>query len=283
MRVNTTSSSASNSFCADCLISREYLTTWAGAFQAGCAVLLIRNALFLPARFRHKAVPKVLPDGPVSFQIDQDTDLAALLVSHVLDSAHGSIVLQMMAPAHCTCAVSPRTLLSDRMDILQLGRENRVAQRRQENHAPFFASWRLCEIICFFNTRSLERSRHVELQLRLGAELAEWRVLKNVLCEQLVARHFAMHYGGGQNAPMGAHGIVHRAVRVHHKGSLLARGNQANAQRQIIRRPDPQKPLQNTAQRRVVRKDGQRFLAALLLELQLRRRVGANAVLPGDF
>src|SRR6266853_429215 len=123
MRVNTTSSSASNSFCADCLISREYLTTRAGAFQAGCAVLLIRNALFLPPRFRHKAVPKVLPDGPVFFQIDQDTDLAALLVSHVLDSAHGSIVLQNMTSAHCTCAVSPRTLLSDRMDILLLGRE----------------------------------------------------------------------------------------------------------------------------------------------------------------
>jgi len=69
-RVNSASSSASNSFCADCLISREYLTSRAGAFQAGRAVLLVGNAFFLPARFRHKAVPEVLPDGPVLFQVD---------------------------------------------------------------------------------------------------------------------------------------------------------------------------------------------------------------------
>src|SRR5450755_2139221 len=93
-RVNSASSSASNSFCADCLISREYLTTRAGTFQAGCAVLLIRNALFLPARFRNKAVPEVLPYGSVFFQVDQNTDLAALLIGDKLDSAHGSIVLQ---------------------------------------------------------------------------------------------------------------------------------------------------------------------------------------------
>jgi hypothetical protein len=63
------------------------------------------------------------------FQIDQDTDLAALLVSHVLDSAHGSIVLQMMASVHCTCAVSARTLLSDRMDMLRSGRGKIVSRK----------------------------------------------------------------------------------------------------------------------------------------------------------
>src|ERR1022692_1962614 len=56
MRVNSGSPSASNSFCADCLISREYLSTRAGAFQAVCAVLLVRNALFLSARFRNQPV-----------------------------------------------------------------------------------------------------------------------------------------------------------------------------------------------------------------------------------
>ena len=76
MRVNS-ASCASNSFCADCLISREYLATRTGAFQAGCAVLLVRNALFLTARFRHKTVPEVLPDRSVFFQVDQNTDLAA--------------------------------------------------------------------------------------------------------------------------------------------------------------------------------------------------------------
>src|SRR5213075_2612510 len=67
--------------------------------------------------------PESPPRWPVFFQIDQNTDLAALLVRHVLDSAHGSIVLQMMTSVHCTRAVSSRTLLSDRMDIVQLGRE----------------------------------------------------------------------------------------------------------------------------------------------------------------
>ena len=56
--------------CAVHLISREYLTTRAGAFQASGAVLLVRIALFLPARFGHKAVPEVLPDGPMFFQVD---------------------------------------------------------------------------------------------------------------------------------------------------------------------------------------------------------------------
>src|SRR4051794_34218175 len=51
------------------------------------------NALFLPARFRHKTVPEVLPNGPVLFQVDQNTDLAAVLISDKPDSGHGSIIL----------------------------------------------------------------------------------------------------------------------------------------------------------------------------------------------
>jgi len=57
-----------------------YLTTRAGAFQAGSAVLLVGNALFLPARFRHKTVPEVLPDGSIFFQVDLNGHLAALQV-----------------------------------------------------------------------------------------------------------------------------------------------------------------------------------------------------------
>ena len=69
-RANSVSSSASNSFCADFLISREHLTTRGAALQAAGPALLVRNALSLPARFRHKTVPEVLPDGPVLFQVD---------------------------------------------------------------------------------------------------------------------------------------------------------------------------------------------------------------------
>src|ERR1039457_865580 len=98
MRVNSVSSSASNSFCADCLMPIEYLSTRAGAFQAVRAVLLVRNALFLPARFRHKTLPEVLPNGPVFFQIDLNGYLAAFLVGHELDSGHGFIVLQQGSP-----------------------------------------------------------------------------------------------------------------------------------------------------------------------------------------
>src|SRR5258706_3602761 len=80
MRVNSTSSSASNSFCAECLISREYLTTPAGAIQTGCAVLLVRNTPFLPPRFRHQNLPAVLPDGPPILQVEPKTKLAPRLI-----------------------------------------------------------------------------------------------------------------------------------------------------------------------------------------------------------
>ena len=39
--------------------------------------MFVRNALFLPARFGDQSVAKLLPDGAVFFQVDQNTDLAA--------------------------------------------------------------------------------------------------------------------------------------------------------------------------------------------------------------
>jgi hypothetical protein len=74
-------------------MSREYLTTRAAGLQAVGAVLLVRNALFLAAGFRDKAVPEVLPDVSVFLRVDQNTDLAALLIGDKLDSTHGSIFL----------------------------------------------------------------------------------------------------------------------------------------------------------------------------------------------
>ena len=43
------------------------------------------------------AVREVLPDGPVCFQVDQNADLAPLLIGHKLNSGHGSIFLQVPA------------------------------------------------------------------------------------------------------------------------------------------------------------------------------------------
>jgi hypothetical protein len=94
IRVNTESSSESSSLCAECLISSEYLATGACAFQAGRAILLVRNALFFPPRFRHKTVPKIFPEGAVFFQVDENPDLAALLIGDELDSGHEFNALQ---------------------------------------------------------------------------------------------------------------------------------------------------------------------------------------------
>ncbi len=91
IRANSLSSRASNSFCAGGLISIAYLSRRAGAFQTVRAVLFVWNALFLPARFRNKAVPEVLPNGPVFFEVDENAYLAALLIGDKLDSAHDSL------------------------------------------------------------------------------------------------------------------------------------------------------------------------------------------------
>jgi hypothetical protein len=81
-------SNESNSLCADCLSSSEYLSTGASAFQTGRAVLLVGNALFFAPFFRHKTVPKILPDGTVLLEIDQHRDFAALLIGDELDAGH---------------------------------------------------------------------------------------------------------------------------------------------------------------------------------------------------
>src|ERR1700685_2690653 len=99
MRVNSASSSTSISFCADCLMSSEYLGTRADALQAFRAVSLVRNGPLLSARLRHKAVPEVLPDGPVLFQVDLNGHLAALPIGDKLDPGHDSIFLQAELPA----------------------------------------------------------------------------------------------------------------------------------------------------------------------------------------
>ena len=82
------SSRESNSPWAECLISSEYLATGACAFQASRAVLLVRDALFFPPRFRDKTVPEILPDGTVFFQVDENPDLSAFLIDYELDSGH---------------------------------------------------------------------------------------------------------------------------------------------------------------------------------------------------
>ena len=79
-RTNTASSRESNSFWTDCLISREYLATSARALQAGCAIVFVGDAFFLAPRFGDEAVPEILPNGPVLFQVDQNADLAAFLI-----------------------------------------------------------------------------------------------------------------------------------------------------------------------------------------------------------
>src|ERR1039457_5656674 len=106
-RVNGGSSSASNSLCADCLISREYLTTRVATLQAACPVSLVWNGLFFAPRFRHQTVPEVLPYRPVFFQVDENADLAGFLIGDKLDSTHDFIFLQVTASAPCTSISLP--------------------------------------------------------------------------------------------------------------------------------------------------------------------------------
>src|SRR5208283_5934213 len=79
-------------FCADCLMSSEYLAPWPHAFQAGCAVLLVRYALLFAARLRNQPVLEVLPDRPMLFQVDEHADLVALLIGYKTDSGHGPVL-----------------------------------------------------------------------------------------------------------------------------------------------------------------------------------------------
>jgi hypothetical protein len=43
--------------------------------------------------------PEIFPEGSVFLKVDQNTDLAALFIVNELDSAHGSILLQVAASA----------------------------------------------------------------------------------------------------------------------------------------------------------------------------------------
>jgi hypothetical protein len=52
---------------------------------------------FPSGAIRIQAVPEVLPDGRVFLQVDQNTDLAALVIRDELYSGQGSIVLQVAA------------------------------------------------------------------------------------------------------------------------------------------------------------------------------------------
>src|ERR1019366_8867544 len=97
MRANSASSSESNSFCADCLMSREYTGTGVDTFQPVRAVLLVRDSLFLPTRFRHKTVPEVLPKGAVFLEVDLNGYLAALLIGDKVYSGHSSSLLHVTA------------------------------------------------------------------------------------------------------------------------------------------------------------------------------------------
>jgi len=95
MRVNNASSTASNSFCADGLISIEYLGTLSSALYSIRSVLFVRNPLFRAPRLGHQAVPKVLQNSTILLQIDLDGNLPALIVGDKVDSAHEFIVLQL--------------------------------------------------------------------------------------------------------------------------------------------------------------------------------------------
>jgi len=56
-------------------------------------VLLVRDALFPAARFADEAVPKVLPQRPVFFEVDDGSRFAALVVGDELDSRHALVPL----------------------------------------------------------------------------------------------------------------------------------------------------------------------------------------------
>src|ERR1035437_8711028 len=77
--------------------SSESLATGTSVFKASRAVLLGGDGSFLAARFRHKTVPKIFPDGAVFFQVDQDPDLAALLIGDELNSGHEFSALQVVS------------------------------------------------------------------------------------------------------------------------------------------------------------------------------------------
>lgn len=69
---------------------------WGGAFQAGRAILFVRNAFFFLPRRRYETILEISPDGAVFFQVDENSNLAALLIGDELDSGRRFIVFRMI-------------------------------------------------------------------------------------------------------------------------------------------------------------------------------------------
>src|SRR5665213_2012344 len=98
MRLKSVSSSASNSFCADSLISRSYLVMRKAASQTSGAVSLVRNALFLSAILGNEPVPKILPDRAMPLQVDLHSHAIAFLVGYESNTSR-----QCLCFWHCLC------------------------------------------------------------------------------------------------------------------------------------------------------------------------------------
>jgi hypothetical protein len=67
------------------IVERE-LATRLAALQTVGAVLLVRHALFLAARFGNEAVKKILPYGPVLLKIDLHGHAASLAIGERIES-----------------------------------------------------------------------------------------------------------------------------------------------------------------------------------------------------
>ena len=80
MRAKTASSSASSSYLADRLSSSEHLAMGAAALQAGGPVFVVRNALLLAARLRHKPIRRLFPECPVLSKINLHRDFTPSLI-----------------------------------------------------------------------------------------------------------------------------------------------------------------------------------------------------------
>jgi hypothetical protein len=72
-------------------MTTEKLATRLAALHATGAVLLVRDAFFLAARFGNKPVPEIFPDGPVLFQVDLHGHSVALVVRNELNPSHSGL------------------------------------------------------------------------------------------------------------------------------------------------------------------------------------------------
>src|SRR5277367_2026165 len=87
----------------------------AGTLQATGAVLLVRNALFLAARFGYQTVPDLFPNGPVLFQVDLNGYFAALLIHNEADSGHALLVFHgKLTPITSSASVQQKQIAAPR-------------------------------------------------------------------------------------------------------------------------------------------------------------------------